>query len=141
MTESPAPAEKRFLLAVAGAHLRGEPLHHQLTTRGAVFARACRTDPAYRFFALVGTVPEKPGLVRTPGFSGPGIEVEIFSLTADAFGSFVDEVPAPLAIGSVLLEDGTTVNGFVCEPYALEGAKDITETGGWRAYLGRPRPE
>jgi allophanate hydrolase len=140
MSQPSNPAEKRFLLAVAGAHLRGEPLHHQLTTREAVFVRACRTDRAYRFFALTGTVPEKPGLVRTPGFAGPGIEVELFSLAADAFGSFVDEVPAPLAIGSVLLEDGTTVNGFVCEPYALENGKDITTTGGWRAYLGHAAP-
>ena len=51
------------------------------------------------------------------------------------FGGFTAEVPAPLAIGSVSLEDGTTVKGFVAEPRALAGATDITHLGGWRAYI------
>jgi allophanate hydrolase len=49
----------------------------------------------------------------------------------------VAEVPAPLAIGTVALADGTTVPGFTCEGVAVEGAPDITGHGGWRAYLAR----
>jgi allophanate hydrolase len=70
-----------------------------------------------------------------PGFSGPGIEVEIWELSARAFGEFVAEVPAPMGIGTVELADGTIVKGFLCEVFALEGAEEITAHGGWRAFL------
>jgi allophanate hydrolase len=88
----------------------------------------------------LATTPPKPGLVRvTEG--GAAVEVEVWALDAAGFGTFVDEVPAPLAIGTVELADGTSVSGFVCEPIAVEGARsgaiDITEWGGWRAWLAR----
>lgn len=124
-------------LAVCGAHLEGQPLHHQLTSRGATLVSSTTTAPTYRLYALA-TTPPKPGLVRVPdGDAGAAIEVEVWALDAAAFGSFVDEVPAPLAIGTVELADGTSVNGFVCEPIAVEGAADITSFGGWRAWLAR----
>jgi allophanate hydrolase len=122
------------LLVVAGAHLSGQPLNHQLTSRRARLVRACKTSPEYRLYALGGTVPPKPGLVFDPAYRGAGIDIEVWSLDRAAFGSFVDEVPPPLAIGTVKLEDGTSVNGFVCESYALANATEITEYGGWRAY-------
>lgn len=124
------------LLAVAGAHLRGQPLNGELTTRGASFMVTTRTAPHYRLVALAGTVPAKPGLVRTPGFQGPGIEVELWVLSQEAFGSFVAGVPSPMVIGTVELEDGKLVKGFLCEPFALEGSTDITHLGGWRPYMG-----
>ncbi|HEX3594746.1 MAG TPA: amidase family protein, partial [Polyangiaceae bacterium] len=122
-------------LAVAGAHLSGQPLNHQLTSRGGRLVRACKTSRHYKLYALAGTVPPKPGLVRDPRFEGAGIDIEVWALDEAGFGAFVDEVPAPLAIGTVVLEDGTTVNGFVCEPHALDGAEEITSFGGWRAYV------
>ncbi|MEJ0007016.1 MAG: allophanate hydrolase [Steroidobacteraceae bacterium] len=70
-----------------------------------------------------------------PEVGGGSIELEVYELDTAAFGSFVAEVPPPLAIGTVILEDGTTVKGFVAEPRALVGARDITAFGGWRAYL------
>lgn len=127
-------------LAVVGAHLRGQPLNHQLTGRGAAFLRTDRTAAHYRLFALAGTAPAKPGLVRQPGFAGPGLEVEVWALSAAAFGAFTQEVPPPLAIGTVELADGTAVKGFVCEPAGLEGAVDITDHGGWRRWLERAAP-
>jgi allophanate hydrolase len=132
--DTPGTAGATVDLAVVGAHLRGEPLHHQLADRGATLVAATTTAPDYRLFALEGTVPAKPGLVRTPGFAGPGIEVEVWRLSSSKFGELVAEVPPPLAIGSVVLGDGRTVKGFVCEPCALDGACDVTEHGGWRAY-------
>ncbi|MBY0273807.1 allophanate hydrolase, partial [Candidatus Binatia bacterium] len=121
-------------LAVVGAHLRGEPLHHQLAERGAQLVAATRTASDYRLFALAGTELAKPGLVRTPGFAGPGIEVEVWRLSSTKFGEITALVPPPLAIGSVVLADGAVVKGFVCEPWALDGAAEITRHGGWRAY-------
>ena len=72
---------------------------------------------------------------REPGYDGPGIEVEVWSIPEDRFGSFVAGVPSPLAIGKIQLETGAWVSGFVCEPAGLSGAADISAFGGWRAYL------
>jgi allophanate hydrolase len=130
-----------MLIAVAGAHLKGQPLNHQLTDRGAAFVRAARTAPCYRMYTLP-TDPPKPGLVRVPvGDGAAGIEVEVWTLTPIEFAAFVDHVPAPLVIGRVLLEDGSDVAGFLCEPIALDGARDITEFGGWRAYRAARDPQ
>jgi len=69
------------------------------------------------------------------GDGGSAIEVEVYDLDVAQFGSFVAEVPPPMAIGTVTLEDGSLVKGFVTEPRALDGAADITHFGGWRAYI------
>jgi allophanate hydrolase len=123
-------------LAVVGAHLSGMPLNWQLTSREARLVSRARTAPLYRLYAMSGQDPPKPALVHC-GPGGSAIEIEVYELDTTAFGSFVAEVPAPLAIGCVTLEDGSTVRGFVAEPRALDGALDITAYGGWRAYLAR----
>ncbi|HKZ04903.1 MAG TPA: allophanate hydrolase [Methylomirabilota bacterium] len=122
-------------LAVVGAHLAGQPLNHELTGRGARLAWSGRTAPEYRLYALAGTNPPKPGLVRVAPGEGGAIEVEVWELQAAEFGAFVAAVPPPLAIGTVWLADGSSVKGFLCEPLAVEGAQDITALGAWRAYL------
>ena len=124
-----------LLMTVVGAHLSGQPLNWQLTQRGGRLLRRCRTHPDYRFYALKNTTPLKPGLVWSPGFEGPGIEVEVWALPADTVGSFVDGVPAPLAIGTLRLEDGSLAKGFLVEPAAVVDATEITPFGSWRAYL------
>ena len=129
--------QQGVLLAVVGAHLSGQPLNWQLTQRMSRLVRSCRTSPSYQLYALSGTTPSKPGLVRVDEGAGCAIEVEVWQLTNEAFGSFVAEVPPPLVIGSIMIDDGTLVKGFLCEPCALQGAKDITHFGGWRAYLKR----
>ena len=131
-----AGVKTRVKLAVVGAHLAAMPLHWQLTSRDARLVRRCKTAAAYRLYAMAGTVPPKPALVHV-GEGGAAIEVEVYDLDYEAFGSFVAEVPPPLAIGTVTLDDGTDVKGFVAEPRALTGAEDITALGGWRAYINR----
>ncbi|WP_029910417.1 allophanate hydrolase [Pelobacter seleniigenes] len=128
-------ADELIQLAVVGAHLSGQPLNHQLTRRGARLQATTRTAGDYRLYALAGTKPAKPGLIRDPDFSGAGLEVEVWALTAEAFGEFTAEVPAPLGIGSLILADGSTVKGFICEPWAIAAAEEITHLGGWRNYL------
>jgi allophanate hydrolase len=122
-------------LAVVGAHLRGQPLNHQLVERGGRFVRAVRTAPCYRLYALPATTPPKPGLVRGPQGTGGAIELEIWELPDAAWADFVAAIPPPLGIGTLLLEDGSAVKGFLCEPAALSGADDVTHHGGWLAYL------
>jgi hypothetical protein len=124
------------LLAVAGAHLSGQPLNHQLTAREATLERSTTTAARYRLYAL-DTEPPKPGVVRVAS-GGAALDVEVWRLTPAAFGDFVAQLPQPMAIGRVELADGSFVSGFLVEPIALEGAADITGFGGWRAYLEGP---
>jgi allophanate hydrolase len=123
-------------LAVVGAHLKDMPLHWQLTSRDARFVGEAKTAPKYRLYAMADSVPPKPALVHSAE-GGAGIALEVYELDMAAFGSFVAEVPPPLAIGTVELEDGSLVKGFVAEPRAMTGAEDITSLGGWRAYMAR----
>jgi allophanate hydrolase len=123
-------------LAVVGAHLSGMPLNWQLSARGARLVSQTRTAPAYRLYAMRGQSPPKPALVHV-GDGGSAIELEVYELDLASFGAFVAEVPAPLAIGGVELQDGTSVRGFVAEPRALIDAEDITALGGWRAYVAK----
>jgi allophanate hydrolase len=123
-------------LAVVGAHLKDMPLHWQLTSRDATFVEATHTAPTYRLYAMADSVPPKPALVHSAE-GGAAIAVEVYELGVAEFGSFTVEVPAPLAIGTVTLADGTSVKGFVAEPRALTGAEDITHLGGWRAYIAQ----
>ena len=122
-------------LAVVGAHLKDMPLHWQLTSRDAKFVGAFETAPTYRLYAMAESTPPKPALVHAE--NGAGIPVEVYELGVAEFGSFVAEVPPPLAIGTVTLADGTSVKGFVSEPRAIVGATDITGLGGWRAYIAQ----
>ena len=128
-------------IVVVGAHLSGMPLNHQLTDAGGVLVRRSRTAPDYRLYALPGAIPPKPGLIREPGFPGagdePGVAVEVWSLPLAAFGAFVAAIPAPLGVGKITLADGAEVSGFLCEAYALAGAREITHLGGWRAYVAQ----
>jgi len=122
-------------LAVVGAHLKDMPLHWQLTSREAKFIGDFETAPNYRLYAMTNSVPIKPALTHSE--DGAAIKLEIYELGVAEFGSFVVEVPAPLAIGTVTLADGSSVKGFVAEPRALTDAEDITALGGWRAYMAQ----
>ncbi|HVU35181.1 MAG TPA: hypothetical protein VHE61_17230, partial [Opitutaceae bacterium] len=123
-------------LAVIGAHLSGMPLNHQLTDRGGRMVWSGRTAPQYRLYALPGTTPPKPGMIRVAE-GGAAIEVEVWEVPTGEFGSFVALVPSPLCIGSITLESGAVVKSFLCESAALDGARDISEFGGWREYMKR----
>ncbi|WP_184533777.1 allophanate hydrolase [Variovorax sp. Sphag1AA] len=129
---APAPTVRVVLV---GAHLSGMPLNGQLIERGARLLRATHTAPQYRLYALPGTVPPKPGLLRVPSGEGAAIAVEVWEMPLAHYGSFVALIPAPLGIGSLTLADGSSAQGFLCEALAVQGAEDITHHGGWRAYI------
>lgn len=130
---TPAAASGYVSLAVCGAHMSGLPLNHQLTERGGKLRRRCRTAASYRLFALPGGPPARPGMLRTD--DGRAIEVEVWELPVETLGSFVAGVPAPLCIGTLELEDGEQVKGFLCEANGAKLAVDISELGGWRRFL------
>src|SRR4029450_12055686 len=109
------------------------PLNRELLERGARLVRPTRTAAAYRLYALPGAVPPKPGPVRRADGDGAAVDVEVWEMPTAAFGAFVASIPAPLSIGTIALEDGDSVQGFLCEAAAAAGADDITYYGGWRA--------
>ena len=122
-------------IAVCGAHMSGLPLNGELTALGGEFARKTMTGDGYRFYALAGPEPARPGLVRSKDGSGGKVEIEIWRLPVAAVGRLLAAIPAPLGLGTIELADGGTVKGFVCEAAGVAGARDITALGGWRGYL------
>jgi len=121
-------------VAVLGAHLSGLPLNPLLTRRGARLVGPARTAARYRLYAIEDQSPPKPGLVRVAQ-GGGAVAVEIWALPRAAYGAFVAEVRPPLGIGTLELDDGRRVQGFLCESWATDGRRDITEWGGWKAWL------
>jgi allophanate hydrolase len=111
------------------------PLNGQLTERNAQLLAATHTAPDYRLFALPGTTPPKPGLLRVAPGEGQPIAIELWDMPLAHYGSFVAGIPQPLGIGTLTLADGTSAQGFLCEALATHGAQDITQYGGWRAYM------
>jgi allophanate hydrolase len=132
--------EATIRVAVVGAHLSGMPLNTQLTERGARFVKTAHTAPDYRLYALANTAPAKPGMVRVATGQGSSIALEIWEMPLVHYGSFVALIPAPLGIGTLTLDDGSTVQGFLCEAQVLHDALDISRFGGWRAYLESLKP-
>ncbi len=135
----PAPWEATPLpagvapVAVCGAHLSGLPLNPQLTERGAWLMERTCTSANYRLYALAGGPPQRPGLVRDR--HAAAISVEVWAMPADQLGSFLQLIPPPLGLGKVELADGRWVSGFICEPWGMVGAVDVSSFGGWRAWL------
>jgi|SRR5450830_6739 len=121
-------------VAVCGAHMSGLPLNPQLTALGGEFVQKTKTAPFYKLFKLNGFTPERPGLIRLNG-AAQAIELEVWKLPIENYGKFVASVPSPLGFGTLLLDDSTKVQGFLCEAYATEDAVDISAYGGWRAYI------
>jgi len=132
---SSAVAKDEIALAVVGAHLSGMPLNGELKGFGARFLESAGTAPDYRLFALAGTNPAKPGLLRIAPGTGAAVALEIWALPADGFGRFVASIPPPLSIGTITLADGRTVKGFLVEAEGVNGARDVSSFGGWRAFV------
>jgi allophanate hydrolase len=120
-------------LVVFGAHLRGQPLNGQLVALGARFAGDVQTSEDYRMVAL-NTSPPKPGIVRVDS-DGASLIGERWTISPAGLGRFLAQLPAPMSLGSIVLDDGEQSVGFYCDPVAAAAATDITKYGGWRAYL------
>jgi allophanate hydrolase len=131
------PSAGEIALCVVGAHMSGMALNGELKSFGARFLEAAQTAPDYRLFALNSGQPPRPGLLRVAAGQGASIAGELWALPADGFGRFVAAVPSPLSIGTLRLGDGRTVKGFLAESSGVEGARDISSFGGWRAFVAQ----
>ena len=120
-------------VAVCGAHLTGMPLNWQLTERNAILIEATVTSECYELYALEGDSPRRPGLKRAG--TGRAIEIEVWEMPSENFGSFVAEIPEPLGIGKVETQTGEWLPSFICESYGFDNAENVSKFGGWRAYI------
>jgi allophanate hydrolase len=121
-------------IAVCGAHLSGMALNHQLTSRGARLLQETLSAPHYRLYALAGGPPFRPGMIRVDT-NGTSIIVEVWEVPTEKVGSFLAGIGQPLGLGKIELENGLWVTAFICEGHAVATATDITQFGGWRAYM------
>jgi allophanate hydrolase len=121
-------------IAVVGAHLSGMVLNGELKALGGRLLEATSTAPDYKLYAL-DSAPPKPGMLRVEAGTGSSVELEIWALSAAAFGKFVAAIPPPLSIGTIRLADGRGIKGFLVEPTAINGARDISAFRGWRAFM------
>jgi allophanate hydrolase len=134
--------DEAVLLAVAGAHLSGQPLNHDLLRLGGRLAYPARTAASYRMFEIPGPLP-RPGLIRArdaDATQGAGIDVEVWRVPASGMAGLLASVLPPLAIGPMDLADGTQVLGFLCTTDASDTGRDISSFGGWRTFLAEATP-
>jgi allophanate hydrolase len=130
----PCASKDEIAIAVVGAHLSGMVLNGELKALGGRLLEATFTAPDYRLYALP-TTPPKPGMLRVEAGTGAAIALEIWALPVASFGRFVAAVPPPLSIGTVRLADGRGVKGFIVEAADIDGAREISTFGGWRAFV------
>jgi allophanate hydrolase len=133
-TVAPSAGDGEIAIAVVGAHLSGMALNGELKELGGRLLEATTTAPDYKLYAL-DTTPAKPGMLRVDTGTGSSIALEVWALSAAAFGKFVAAIPPPLSIGTVRLADGRGIKGFIVEPADISGARDISAFGGWRAFM------
>jgi hypothetical protein len=119
------------LLAVNGTLMRGLELNPNLVRAGATFVREDHTDACYRIWSIDD---RHPAMLRTPG-EGTRVALEVWEVPVEGLASILLSEPPGLAIGKVVLRDGSIVLGVLGEPFLCEGKREITAHGGWRAYI------
>ena len=126
--------ENEILVGVCGAHMSGLALNWQLTDLNAAFVKQTKTTKGYRLFVLENKNPIRPGMMYD-SLSNSQIEVEVWSMPVENFGKFMKQIQSPLGIGTVFLEDETSVYGFLCESDYLKNTKEISDLKNWRNFL------
>lgn len=119
------------LLAVNGTLMRGLELNPNMLAAGATFVREDQTEACYRIWSIGD---RHPAMQRTPG-AGTSVALELWAVPLAGLAAILQNEPPGLAIGKVLLKDGSIVLGVLGEPFLCEGQREITALGGWRAYV------
>jgi len=118
------------LLAVNGTLMRGLELNPNMLAAGASFVREDWTDACYRIWSIGD---RHPAMMRAPG-EGTRVALELWDVPLAGLAGILLNEPPGLAIGKVVLEDGSIVLGVLGEPFLCQGQREITAYGGWRAY-------
>ncbi len=125
-----------ILLAVNGTLMRGLELNPNLLDVGATFVREAVTVPRYRLWTIHD---RHPAMVRV-NRGGVSVQVEVWAVPPAGLASILLKEPPGLSIGKVSLSDGSEVLGVLGEPALCENEKEISQFGGWRAYIDTLTP-
>jgi carbamate kinase len=120
------------LLAVNGTLMRGLKYNSHMVAAKATFVREAATEPTYRLWS-VGD--DHPAMIHVTDGTGRTIHVEVWAVPLEGLAGLLEDEPSGLAIGKVRLDDGDVVLGVLAENALVEGQREITEYGGWRAYV------
>ncbi|HEX6721926.1 MAG TPA: glutamyl-tRNA amidotransferase [Burkholderiaceae bacterium] len=131
MNSAPQETTETTLLAVNGTLMRGLELNPNMLAVGATFVREDATAACYRLWSIGD---RHPAMQRTPG-PAASVALELWAVPPAGLASILQNEPPGLAIGKVLLRDGSVVLGVLGEPFLCEGQREITSFGGWRAYI------
>lgn len=118
-------------LAVNGTLMRGLELNANMLGAGAIFVREARTVPAYRLWSIGD---RHPAMIRVAS-GGASVAVEVWAVPPEGLVKILLQEPPGLSIGKVMLSDGDEVLGVLGEPLLCEGQREISQHGGWRAYI------
>ena len=113
--------------------MRGLALNPNLRSVGAMFYCETQTESAYRLWSIDD---HYPAMIRVAE-GGVAIKVEVWNVPLAGLGVILLQEPPGLAIGKVKLAEGEIVLGVIGEPLTVQGKRDITEFGGWRAYKAK----
>ena len=115
-------------------------LNGELQALDGRLIEATATAPDYKLYAL-DTTPPKPGMLRVDAGAGHSIKLELWALSAAAFGKFVAAIPPPLGIGTIRLADGRGVKGFMVGPWRSQArAISRRSAAGGRSWRRRCKP-
>lgn len=120
-----------ILLAVNGTLMRGLELNGNMVAAGATFVKETATAPIYRLWSIADIHPA----MQRVASGGTAIALEVWSVPPAGLVQILQQEPPGLCVGKVKLADGSEVLGVVGEAIACEGNLEITEFGGWRAYV------
>lgn len=120
------------LLAVNGTLMRGLRHNKNMVAAKATFVREASTEPAYQLWSIRD---EHPAMVHVTDGSGTAVKVEVWAVPPDGIAGLLQDEPPGLEIGKVQLDDGSSVFCVLGESALVEGQREITEHGGWRAYV------
>lgn len=127
-------SQRDVLLAVNGTLMRGLRLNPNMVAARATFVRETKTEAAYRIWTIND---EHPAMLRVTDGTGVKVAVEVWSVPPAGLAGILLNEPPGLCIGKVRLEDGSIVLGVLGEHALVEGHREITRYGGWRAYLAQ----
>ncbi len=117
-------------LAVNGTLMKGLSLNPNMLNVGSTFEREAKTEPSYRIWSIDD---DYPAMIKVKE-GGVSVALEVWNVPLAGLGIILSQEPPGLAIGKLTLEDNEEVLGVIGEPLTVEGKKEITQYGGWRAY-------
>lgn len=121
--------------AFYGTFTRGQPGHGNL--RGARFVESVNTAARYRLWHVDGLWPA----LIPDAADGVAIRVEVYDVDEEHLARLAELEPPGWRRAPLELADGRRVEAFLGDETLRARGRDISQHGGWAAYVaGSPPP-